>query len=72
MIIGVDGCALSQVLDTLRELAANIEISSAASESQQAKSDGDKKTTEANEGTLQRQTLIEWSACLRHILQNSN
>ena len=68
VIAAVEGRALSDVQDILREFAANIEVS-ASSGSSSSNNSGDEKAVQTTESVRQRKVLIEWSACLQHILQ---
>jgi hypothetical protein len=69
----VDGCSLANVQSTVREFAANIEVAGSrrrsSSSSEQALASGGMHLAES---AKQRQTLIEWSACLQHILHETD
>jgi hypothetical protein len=71
VIAAVEGRALADVQDILREFAANIEVSasSGSSSSSSNNNTGDEKAVQTTESVRQRKVLIEWSACLQHILQ---
>jgi hypothetical protein len=73
VIAAVEGRALADVQDILREFAANIEVSassgSSSSSSSSSNNTGDEKAIQTTESVRQRKVLIEWSACLQHILQ---
>lgn len=71
VIAAVEGRALADVQEILREFAANIEVSasSGSSSSSSSNNTGDEKAVQTTESVRQRKVLIEWSACLQHILQ---
>jgi len=66
--LSVEGRSLEDVQAALREFVASIEVSAGGGSS----ADSDEKITQLTESKRQRQLLIEWSACLLHILQQND